>query len=221
MLENGVRVITDLQKSLFELMEGEETAPPAGLEQQPNLEQLKQVCLECSRCGLRAGCRQVVFGDGNPQALLMLVGEGPGADEDRLGIPFVGRAGQLLDRILEAAAIRRQEIYIANVVKCRPPANRVPTLKEVEACLPHLQKQIVLIDPEIIVCLGALATRTLIDRNASITRVRGQWLEAGRRRIIATFHPAALLRDPGKKKYVWNDFKEVLKYYHNANSSQE
>lgn len=216
--ESGVRSITDLQKSIFEMMEGEETNPPADLQQRPNLEELKKLCLECSLCGLRAGCRQVVFGDGNPQARLMLVGEGPGADEDRLGVPFVGRAGQLLDRILEAAAIKRAEVYIANVVKCRPPANRVPTQKEVEACLPHLQKQIALIDPEIIVCLGALATRTLIDRDASITRVRGQWRQAGNRRIIATFHPAALLRDPGKKKDVWDDFQEVMKYYHNAKS---
>ncbi len=178
------------------------------------LDQLKKICLDCSLCILRSGCRQVVFGDGNPHARLTLIGEGPGADEDRLGIPFVGRAGQLLDRILEAAQIERDQIYIANVVKCRPPANRLPFQAEVDACLPHLKKQIALINPEIIVCLGALATRTLIGKNLSITRIRGQWHEKDGRRYIATFHPAALLRDPGKKKDVWEDFKQVMKYYH-------
>ncbi len=218
-LENGVKSISDLQKSIFELMEGEKPAPQE--DQVLMFEQFREDCLKCSRCGLRAGCRQVVFGDGDPQARLMLIGEGPGADEDRLGSPFVGRAGQLLDRILEAAAIKRQEIYIANIVKCRPPANRLPAPPEVEACLPHLKKQIMLIDPEIIVCLGALATRTIIDKNAAITKARGQWHRLGGRRVIATFHPAALLRDPGKKKDVWNDFKEVMRYYHTSKGSKE
>ncbi|MDW7740484.1 MAG: uracil-DNA glycosylase [Bacillota bacterium] len=162
---------------------------------------------------LRSTCTQVVFGDGNPQTKLMLIGEGPGADEDRIGIPFVGRAGQLLDRILAAADIKREEVYIANIVKCRPPSNRLPLQSEVEACLPYLKEQIELINPEIIVCLGALATKTLIGQNLSITRCRGTWHEWDSRRIIATFHPAALLRDPGKKKYVWEDIKEVIKYY--------
>jgi len=177
------------------------------------LKELEKTSLACALCSLRSGCRQVVFGTGNPRARLMLVGEGPGADEDRLGIPFVGRAGNLLDRILEAAGIKREEVYITNVVKCRPPANRLPFQPEVDSCLPHLKKQIELINPKLIVCLGALATRTLIDKNASITRSRGQWYEKDGRRMIATFHPAALLRDPGKKKYVWEDFKEIIKYY--------
>jgi len=209
-----VIVITERQQSLIEMINNNKHAPQIQDEPGQNLDQLKNTCLECSLCILRSGCCQVVFGDGNPHARLMLIGEGPGADEDRLGIPFVGRAGQLLDRILIAADIKRDQVYIANVVKCRPPANRLPAQTEVDACLPHLKKQIALINPEIIVCLGALATRTLIGKNLSITRIRGQWHEKDGRRFMATFHPAALLRDPGKKKDVWEDFKQVMKYYH-------
>ncbi len=182
------------------------------------LDHLKEEALACRRCSLRQGCRQVVFGTGNPRTRLMLVGEGPGSEEDRQGIPFVGRAGQLLNRILEAAGIERDEVYIANVVKCRPPNNRVPVQSEIDACLPYLQKQIESIDPAIIVCLGSLATKTLIDKNAGITRTRGSWRKIGRRSYMATFHPAALLRDPGKKKYVWEDFKEVIRLYHNPDN---
>lgn len=155
----------------------------------------------------------MVFGDGNPSARLMFVGEGPGADEDRVGIPFVGRAGQLLDRIFDAAGIIRSEVYIANVVKCRPPANRLPLQPEIEACLPYLKEQVAIINPEIIVCLGALAMRVLYDRNAAISRSRGLWRIIEGRRVLATYHPAALLRDPGKKKDVWLDFQAIMKYY--------
>ncbi len=184
-------------------------------EQKSTLEELRITALACERCSLRAGCKQVVFGEGNLKARLMLVGEGPGGDEDRQGKPFIGRAGQLLDKILKAANIKREDIYITNVVKCRPPANRLPVQPEIEACRPYLAEQIKLIDPEMIVCLGALAMRTLIDKKASITRIRGQWFEKEGCRITATFHPAALLRDPNKKKYVWEDFKQVMRYYHN------
>jgi uracil-DNA glycosylase len=215
-LPNGVILITERQQSLFELMNNNKSAPPQQEDSGLQLDRLKKICLNCSLCVLRSGCRQVVFGDGDSHARLMLIGEGPGADEDRLGIPFVGRAGQLLDRILEAAKIKRDEVYITNVVKCRPPANRLPLQTEVDACLPHLKKQIALIDPQIIICLGALATRSLIDKNISITRSRGQWHEIEGRRLIATFHPAALLRDPGKKKDVWQDFQEVMKCYHKS-----
>ncbi len=154
-----------------------------------------------------------MFGDGSNQARLMLVGEAPGADEDREGIPFVGRAGQLLDRILVAAELDRKKIFITNVVKCRPPGNRLPLQPEVEACLPYLKKQIELINPRIIVCLGALATKTLIDKSAAITRDRGKWHNIEGRSVIATFHPAALLRDPSRKKDVWEDFKQILQRY--------
>jgi uracil-DNA glycosylase len=214
-----VKTIAEHQKSIFEWVDAEKKERPTGEElSQPNpeknLERLKEKCLACQLCGLRKGCQQVVFGDGDPAARLMLIGEGPGADEDRIGVPFVGRAGQLLDKILEAANIRRSDVYIANIVKCRPPSNRLPLQPEVEACLPYLREQVTMIDPEIIICLGALAMRTLIDRNATISRTRGHWHMIEGRRMIATYHPAALLRDPGKKKDVWADFKEVMKYYH-------
>ncbi len=212
--------ITEQQQTIFDLVNTVEGEQKVQEKQEPEpevkLEQLKVNCLACQRCILRKGCTQVVFGDGDPKARLMLVGEGPGADEDRIGIPFVGKAGQLLDRILEAASIKRQDLYIANVVKCRPPGNRQPQQQEVDSCLPYLQEQINLINPEIIVCLGALALRTLLDSKATITRSRGQWHQVDGRRMIATFHPAALLRDPGKKKDVWADFKEIMKYYHPA-----
>lgn len=210
-----VRTIAEKQESLLDALQGNINA---GSSQQANnfemLRKLEKEALACLRCGLRGGCKQVVFGDGNPEARLMLVGEGPGGDEDRIGKPFVGRAGQLLNRILEAAEIPREEIYITNVVKCRPPGNRTPVQTEVDACSSYLAKQFKLINPEIVICLGALATRTIIDKSAAITRVRGQWHEKDGIRFIATFHPAALLRDPGKKKPVWEDFKEVMKYYH-------
>lgn len=220
---NGVRSIQEeRQQSLLDIMSGRETSRPAHESDSspaeregagPALDRLKEEALACRRCALRQGCRQVVFGVGSPRARLMLVGEGPGGDEDRQGIPFVGRAGQLLDRILEAARIKRDQVYITNVVKCRPPNNRLPVQQEVEACLPYLRTQFDLIDPEIIICLGSLATKTLIDKNASITRSRGSWHKIGSRNYMATFHPAALLRDPGKKRYVWEDFKEVIKVY--------
>lgn len=178
-------------------------------ESTPDLEELEKECKTCRKCDLRAGCTQVVFGEGNPHAKLMFVGEGPGQQEDIQGRPFVGAAGQLLDKILAAVGIRRDEVYIANVVKCRPPGNRLPTSEEAEACLPHLRAQIRAIKPKIIVCLGALATQTLIDKRARITRVRGNWFEKDGIRYMPTFHPAALLRDETKKRPVWEDMKKV------------
>lgn len=167
----------------------------------------------CSRCRLRGFATQVVFADGDPSADLMLVGEGPGAEEDRQGLPFVGAAGQLLNRILEAAGISRTEVYIANVVKCRPPGNRLPQRDEVEACLPYLKRQIELVRPKIIVCLGSLATQSLLDPKARVSAVRGRWHELAGIRFMATYHPAALLRDPAKKRPVWEDIKQVRDLY--------
>lgn len=166
-------------------------------------------CYACSGCQLRQGCRHPVFGEGNPETDLMLVGEAPGADEDRQGLPFVGRAGQLLNRILEAIGMSREEVYITNVIKCRPPGNRLPEAGEVKECFPYLEKQIEIIDPEIVVCLGSLSTRTLIRKDAKITRMRGQWVKQGERWYMPTFHPAALLRDVNKKKPVWEDFQKI------------
>ncbi len=208
-------MIADKQEALFGVVNCKEKTVPVGEEKKADkLIKLNKKALDCKGCDLRAGCKQVVFGEGNPDARLMLVGEGPGADEDHLGRPFVGRAGKLLNRILEAAEIVREDIYITNVVKCRPPGNRNPVQPEIDACSSYLLEQFKLISPAIVVCLGALATKTIIDKNAAITRVRGQWYEIEGMRVIATFHPAALLRDPSRKKPVWEDFKEVMKYYH-------
>ncbi len=174
-----------------------------------SLAELEAVAAGCRRCPLRAGARQVVFGEGDPHAGLMLVGEGPGATEDELGRPFVGRAGELLDRILAAAGFRRGEVYITNVVMCRPPGNRVPTDAEMAACLPYLWAKIGLVRPRVLVCLGSTAARALIHPQARITQVRGRWLERDGMAVTATYHPAALLRDPSKKRPAWEDFQAI------------
>lgn len=178
-----------------------------------SLEEWKKICRECRRCSLREGAGGVVFGEGDPRARLMFIGEGPGGDEDKLGRPFVGRAGHLLNRILEAAGLQREEVYIANIVKCRPPGNRAPQREEIETCFPLLEKQIELINPLLMVCLGAVAAKTLIRSNFSITRERGTWNEFKGRLLMPTFHPAALLRDPSKKKPVWEDMLKVMDRY--------
>ncbi len=175
-----------------------------------SLEEWRDLCLQCQRCFLRQGAGGVVFGEGNPRAEIMFIGEGPGAEEDRLGRPFVGAAGQLLERILAAAGWQRNDVYIANIVKCRPPGNRQPQREEIDTCFPLLQKQVELIDPGIIVCLGAVASKALINPNISITRERGCWHKIGERMLMPTFHPAALLRDPGKKRPVWEDIQQVM-----------
>ncbi|MHB1041692.1 MAG: uracil-DNA glycosylase [Eubacteriales bacterium] len=180
-----------------------------------SLGELGALALACSRCGLRGGCSGVVFGEGNPEARLMLIGEGPGADEDRLGRPFVGKAGHLLDQMLASIGLERfQHTYIANVVKCRPPGNRVPTFDEARACLPWLVKQILLVSPRIIILLGSTALKNLIDPQALITVMRGQWLTSKSGiKIMPTYHPAALLRDVGKKRPVWEDLQMVRDLY--------
>lgn len=177
------------------------------------LDELRAAMADCRNCGLAAGRTNLVFGVGNPQARLMLIGEGPGAQEDRLGQPFVGAAGQLLDRILAAAGLTRDEVYIANVVKCRPPGNRVPNREEATACLRWLRKQFALIRPPLAVILGSTALKNLIDPQASITAWRGRWIVRGRVRFMPTYHPAALLRDPRKKHDVWQDFQLIRDAY--------
>lgn len=178
-----------------------------------SLEEWKKVCLTCRRCSLREGANGVVFGEGDPRARLIFIGEGPGEDEDRLGRPFVGKAGRLLNRILEAAGLEREEVFIANIVKCRPPRNRAPQREEIETCLPLLEKQIELIDPPLLVCLGAVAAKALLRPDFSITRERGGWNEFRGRLLMPTFHPAALLYDPSKKKPVWEDILQVMDRY--------
>lgn len=181
--------------------------------QYEDIEALTTANLACQACGLRRGCTQAVISRGRPQGRVMLVGEGPGANEDRLGQPFVGAAGQLLDKILIAAELPGEDVYITNVIKCRPPGNRLPKADEAKSCLPWLERQIELVSPRLIVCLGALAGQTLIDPNLRITRDRGKWHKYNGIDIVATFHPAALLRDPALKRPVWEDFKVIRDYY--------
>ncbi len=166
---------------------------------------------ECTRCKLAPGRTRLVFGVGNPRSELVFVGEGPGADEDREGEPFVGRAGQLLTKMIEAMGYRRDEVYIANVVKCRPPGNRNPEPDEIEACEPFLRAQIEAIGPKVLVALGKFAAQTLLRETTPITKLRGRWLSYGGVRLMATFHPAYLLRSPEEKKKAWEDLQLVMK----------
>ena len=180
---------------------------------------------DCTRCKLhKQGRKQIVFGVGNPRADLMFVGEGPGADEDAQGEPFVGRAGQLLNNMIKAMGIRREDVYIANVVKCRPPGNRTPERDETEACSPFLMRQIAVIKPKVVVALGAVAAKNLLAMNASMSELRGRFYDfmpAGARssdpswqgtKLAVTYHPAFLLRDPRQKGEAWKDLQMVMKF---------
>jgi uracil-DNA glycosylase len=161
----------------------------------------------CCACGLHASRGKAVPGEGNPSARVLFVGEGPGAEEDRQGRPFVGPAGQLLNKMLKAINLSREDVYIANIIKCRPPENRVPTETEAKACLPYLRRQVRLVNPGIIVCLGTTAAKYIIDPDARVTRDRGRWVEKGGFSMLATYHPAALLRDETLLIDAWRDFK--------------
>ena len=175
------------------------------------LEELRQAIGDCRRCKLCSGRTHIVFGVGNPHAQLMFVGEGPGRDEDLQGEPFVGRAGQLLtDIITKGMGMRREDVYIANVVKCRPPQNRNPEPDEVASCEPFLKRQIDLIQPQIIVGLGKFAVQSLLQSKTPITRLRGNWHQYHGIKLMPTFHPAYLLRNPADKKLVWEDIKKVI-----------
>ena len=174
------------------------------------LEKMRLYALNCKRCQLAATRTNVVFGEGDPHAKLMFIGEGPGADEDRTGRPFAGRAGQLLDRMIAAMQFKREEVYIANVVKCRPPGNRVPTPDEAAMCIGYLERQINFIRPEVIVLLGATAVSFLLKRTEGITKLRGIWLEYKGIPVMPTFHPAFLLRQESAKREAWHDLKMVM-----------
>jgi DNA polymerase len=165
---------------------------------------------ECTRCKLHRTRNKIVFGDGNPKARLVFVGEGPGADEDAQGLPFVGRAGKLLTQMIEAMGLQRKDVYICNVVKCRPPENRQPEKDEVAECYPFLLRQIDSIAPKVIVCLGATAAQALLETNRGISQFRGQWLEFRGSKLLATYHPAYLLRNPSAKSEVWKDLQKVM-----------
>ena len=163
----------------------------------------------CQGCQLCQGRHLPVPGEGDPDAALMLIGEGPGADEDRLGRPFVGASGQLLDGMLEAIGLSREQVYIANVVKCRPPGNRTPTAEEAEACLPYLRRQVALVRPKVIALLGGTAARYTIGPEVRIRRDHGKWTQRAGVWMMATYHPSALLRDPTQKMDAWRDMQAI------------
>lgn len=176
------------------------------------LDAIREDIGECTRCRLSKGRKQIVFGVGNLDADIMFVGEGPGADEDEQGEPFVGRAGQLLNNMITAMGIRREDVYIANVVKCRPPGNRTPERDECDTCGPFLMKQIEAVQPKIIVALGAVAAKYLLGVNDSMANLRGQIYDFKNTKLAVTYHPAYLLRDPRQKAEAWKDLQMVMKH---------
>jgi len=176
----------------------------------PALEEVRKELGDCRRCKLHKTRRTLVFGEGNSKARLMFVGEGPGYDEDVQGRPFVGRAGQLLTKIIESIGLRREDVYIANILKCRPPQNRNPEPDEIEACHPFVLRQVDAIRPRIICALGTFAAQTLLKTNQKITALRGRVFDLGGIKVVPTYHPAFLLRSPERKRDVWQDMKRIL-----------
>lgn len=173
------------------------------------LEDVRRNLGDCQRCKLARTRSRIVFGSGNPAARLVFVGEAPGFEEDRQGLPFVGRAGQLLTKIIQSIGLKREDVYICNVLKCRPPNNRNPEPEEVETCSPFLREQLATIRPAIVCCLGTFAAQTVLGMRVPISKLRGQFHEIEGVRYIATFHPAYLLRNPEKKREVWEDMKRI------------
>ena len=215
---DGVRLEPEwrTRRELIEPVPFEPTEPIEPTEPTIALQQLREeLGADCSRCKLHTlGRTQVVFGVGNPNADLMFVGEAPGADEDVQGEPFVGRAGQLLTKIIEAIGLRREDVYIANVIKCRPPGNRNPEPDEVDQCEPFLFRQIDTVKPKVVVALGKFAAQCLLRTNDPITRIRGREFKYRDAILIPTYHPAYLLRTPSAKREVWEDMKRVRAILH-------
>jgi DNA polymerase len=209
-LKRKTTVVTKIQTeenkdSLFDVKQDWEKAK--------SLEELDNLINKCTKCPLHKSRKNFVFGVGNQNADVMVVGEGPGADEDAQGEPFVGRAGKLLNDILKAINFKREEVYIANVVKSRPPGNRTPTAEEMEACIPYLKKQIELIKPKLILCLGLTAAQGLLKKRDSLTKLRGQLFEYHGAKVMVTYHPAALLRNPNWKRPCWEDVQKFRQLY--------
>ncbi len=192
---------------------GDMFAGSTGLEACTTLEEVEARSVGCQNCELAGGRTNVVFGAGNPNARLMFIGEAPGRDEDIQGVPFVGRSGQLLNKILEAAGIERDDVYIANIIKCRPPNNRTPLTNEIEACIPYLGRQVALIAPRVICTLGLPATQTLLGIRGSMGSLRGKMYVEGDVKVIPTYHPAAALRDPKYKRPIWDDIQLIKREY--------
>lgn len=182
-------------------------------EKTTSLDQLEKLICDCTKCRLHQGRNKFVFGTGNPTADVLVIGEGPGAEEDKQGLPFVGRAGQLLTDMLKAIKFSREEVYIGNVVKCRPPENRTPMQDEMDTCMPHLKKQCELIKPKLILCLGLTAAKGLLKKRESLGELRKSIYEYEGAKVIVTYHPAALLRNPHWKKDCWEDLKKFRSLY--------
>lgn len=206
----GLELFRDL--GIQDLFLDTPTVPSLAVGSMPDLPALQKFLAGCPRCKLSGSRTNIVFGQGNPNADLMFVGEAPGRDEDEQGLAFVGRAGQLLTKIIEAMGKKREEVWISNILKCRPPNNRNPEPDEVASCMPFLEEQIRLISPRVIVTLGTFAAQALLETDEPIGRMRGQWRSARGVRVMPTFHPAFLLRSPDRKKDVWEDMKKVRDY---------
>jgi uracil-DNA glycosylase, family 4 len=190
---------------------------PALPQTSETIEDIRKDVGDCTRCELYAGRKQIVHSTGNLQADLMFVGEAPGADEDEQGFPFVGRAGQLLTKIIEGIGFKREDVFIGNINRCRPPGNRAPTLPEAHTCRPFLLREIAVVKPKVIVVMGNTALHNLLDTKDGITKVRGAFQDYFGVKVMPTFHPAYLLRDPNKKREVWEDMKKVRDYLKTAN----
>ena len=215
--ENRNEMIRDL-KSYLEYLKGMGIASLPTSEIKPEepgpsrimtLEEVRKELGDCKRCKLHRTRRTIVFGEGNEKATLMFIGEGPGYDEDVQGRPFVGKAGQLLTKIIQSIHLPREEVYITNIIKCRPPQNRNPELDEIQSCHPFLQKQIQSIQPKMICALGTFAAQTLLSTDAKITSLRGRVFELSGIKVLPTYHPAYLLRNPERKREVWEDMKQI------------
>lgn len=220
---------TDNQIDLFNLTSASDAQPPSNFDPAliptdakvpippgtyAGMEEISLHCNQCHRCGLGATRTHAVVGRGNPKAPILIVGEGPGQNEDETGLPFVGKAGQLLDKILESVKLTEADVFIGNIVKCRPPGNRTPTQEEMDACRPYLLEQIRLVDPQIILLTGASSVRGLVGDKRGITKIRGEWIEWEGRLCMPVFHPAYLLRNPSREKgspkwLMWQDIQAV------------
>jgi DNA polymerase len=222
--ENINELISDL-KTHLEYLKGmgivslpasEMKADEPGQSTMITLEDVRKELGDCKRCKLHRGRKTIVFGEGNEKATLMLIGEGPGYDEDVQGRPFVGRAGQLLTKILQSINLPREEVYIANIIKCRPPQNRNPEPDEIQSCSPFLMKQIRVIQPKIICALGTFSAQTLLKTDVKISALRGKLFDLEGIKVIPTYHPAFLLRNPERKREVWEDMKKIAELLNNA-----
>jgi DNA polymerase len=194
-----------LSLSLFE-------APPPPRKERETLEEIREDLGDCQRCKLAGGRKTIVFGQGDPRAELVFVGEGPGADEDEQGLPFVGRAGKLLNRMIQSIGMKREEVYICNIVKCRPPGHRTPEKDEVDSCSPFLFRQLQAIQPRLVCCLGAPAMKTLLGIKEGITRVRGQFFDYAGTKALVAYHPAYILRNPREEQILREDFERIREF---------